>query len=44
MSTKFAFVGKQIAIYFGTPLFVAGVVGNILNTIVFLSLRTFGLS
>jgi hypothetical protein len=41
MSTTLSFVGKQISIYFGTPLFIAGVVGNILNTIVFLSLQTF---
>jgi hypothetical protein len=41
MSTTLSFVGKQISIYFGTPLFIAGVLGNILNTIVFLSLQTF---
>jgi hypothetical protein len=41
MSTTFSFVGKQITIYCGTPLFVAGVVGGFINTIVFLSLRTF---
>jgi hypothetical protein len=41
MSTTFAFIGKEITIYFGTPLFIAGIVGGLLNTIVFLSLRTF---
>jgi len=41
MSTTFLFVEDQISIYCGTPVFVAGVVGGLLNTIVFLSLRTF---
>jgi hypothetical protein len=41
MSTPFAFAQKQLTIYFGTPVFFAGIVGGFLNTIVFLSLRTF---
>jgi hypothetical protein len=41
MSTIFAFAQKQLTIYFGTPVFFAGIVGGVLNTIVFLSLRTF---
>jgi hypothetical protein len=41
MLTTFAFVQNQLSIYCGTPVFVAGVVGGFLNTIVFLSLRTF---
>ena len=35
------FAGKQVTIYLGTFTLVAGVVGGILITIVFLSLRTF---
>jgi hypothetical protein len=41
MSTTLFFAGNQITIYFGTPIFIVGTVGNILNTLVFLSLRTF---
>jgi hypothetical protein len=41
MSTTFAFAQKQLSIYCGTPVFFAGIVGGVLNTIVFLSLRTF---
>jgi hypothetical protein len=41
MSTTFSFAAKQINLYFATPVFIAGIVGNILNIIVFLSLRTF---
>jgi hypothetical protein len=41
MSTTFSFAGKEITIYCGTPIFIAGVIGGLLNTIVFLSLRTF---
>ncbi len=41
MSTTFSFAGKQITIYCGTTFFIAGVMGGLLNTIVFLSLRTF---
>jgi hypothetical protein len=41
MSTTFSFAGKEITIYCGTPIFIAGVMGALLNTIVFLSLRTF---
>ncbi|CAF0834799.1 unnamed protein product [Adineta steineri] len=36
-----ALVGKQITIYLGTFTLVAGVIGGLLNIIVFLSLRTF---
>ncbi|CAF3967085.1 unnamed protein product, partial [Adineta steineri] len=32
---------KQITIYVGIPTLIAGVLGGLLNTIVFLSLRTF---
>jgi hypothetical protein len=41
MPTTFAFAQKQLTIYCGTPVFFAGIVGGALNTIVFLSLRTF---
>jgi len=41
MSTTFSFAAKQINLFFATPVFIAGIVGNILNIIVFLSLRTF---
>jgi hypothetical protein len=41
MSTSFNFVGKQIIIYCATPVFIAGLVGSLLNTLVFLSLKTF---
>ncbi|CAF1165730.1 unnamed protein product [Rotaria sp. Silwood1] len=41
MSTTFSFVGKQIIIYCGTPIFIGGVCGGLLNTLVLLSLRTF---
>ncbi|CAF1582014.1 unnamed protein product [Adineta steineri] len=36
-----ALVGKQITIYLGTFTLVAGVIGGLLNIVVFLSLRTF---
>jgi hypothetical protein len=35
------FVGQQIFIYAGIPVLIAGVIGGILNIIVFLSLKTF---
>ncbi|CAF1488812.1 unnamed protein product [Rotaria sordida] len=41
MSTNFAIIERQIITYCGIPIFVAGVIGGILNIIVFLSLRTF---
>jgi len=41
MSTTLNFISDQIIIYGATPLFVAGVTRRILNTLVFLSLRTF---
>ncbi|CAF0720937.1 unnamed protein product [Adineta steineri] len=34
-------ITKQVAIYFGIPVLCAGLLGNILNIIVFLSLKTF---
>ncbi len=41
MSTTLSFITKQIIIYGATPVFTAGVLGGLLNTLVFLSLRTF---
>ena len=41
LSEYFAFVAKQVAIFFGLPVLIGGTIGNILNIIVFLSLRTF---
>jgi len=41
MSTISSFIGNQIIIYGGIPVFVAGVLGGLLNTLVFLSLQTF---
>jgi hypothetical protein len=41
MSTTLSFITKQIIIYGATPVFTAGVLGGVLNTLVFLSLRTF---
>jgi len=41
MSTTFSFATKQINLYFGASVLVAGVVGSLLNTLVFLSLKTF---
>jgi len=38
---SYTFFSKQVTIYGGMSLFIAGVLGGILNTIVFLSLRTF---
>ncbi|UJR38690.1 hypothetical protein I4U23_031356 [Adineta vaga] len=37
----FTFYGKQITMYFGTLILIAGVIGGFLNIIVFLSLKTF---
>ncbi|CAF3819005.1 unnamed protein product [Rotaria sp. Silwood1] len=37
----FTFVAQQVSIYFGIPMLIAGVIGGILNIIVFLSLQTF---
>jgi hypothetical protein len=39
--TSLAWVGRMVMIYGGIPVFVAGVLGGLLNSIVFLSLRTF---
>ena len=41
MSTTLSFIANQIAIYCGIPILVAGVLGCLLNTLVFLSLQTF---
>ncbi|CAF1405700.1 unnamed protein product [Adineta steineri] len=41
MSSSLTFIGKMITIYTGIPLFIAGVIGEFLNIIVFLSLQTF---
>jgi len=40
MSSLTAFI-QQISIYYGIPVLAAGVLGGLLNTIVFLSLQTF---
>jgi hypothetical protein len=40
-ATSFPYTGRQIIIYCGTPVFIASVAGGLLNTLVFLSLRTF---
>lgn len=34
-------ISQQITIYAGIPIFFAGIIGSLLNTIVFLSLKTF---
>jgi hypothetical protein len=41
MSTTLSFIGKEIIIYGGISVLVVGVLGGLLNTLVFLSLRTF---
>ncbi|CAF1023593.1 unnamed protein product [Adineta steineri] len=41
MSTILTTIGKQVTIYLGMPVFISGIVGGILNLIVFLSLHTF---
>ncbi len=41
MSTTLAVAEKFVTIYFEIPVFLAGILGGLLNTIVFLSLRTF---
>lgn len=41
MSSVLPLISKQITIYLGIPILITGVIGGILNTIVFLSLRTF---
>ncbi|CAF1354764.1 unnamed protein product [Adineta steineri] len=40
-TSTFIFIAQQASIYFGIPMLIAGVLGGIFNTIVFLSLRTF---
>ncbi|UJR32959.1 hypothetical protein I4U23_020422 [Adineta vaga] len=39
--SSFTYILQQISIYYGIPVFVAGLLGGVLSTIVFLSLRTF---
>ncbi len=39
--SSFAFAGKQFSIFAGIPLLIVGILGGFLNTIVFLSLKTF---
>ena len=41
MSTTLSFIGKEITIYCGIPVLVLGVLGCLLNILVFLSLQTF---
>ena len=41
MSSSLYFIGQQIIIYSGIPLFITGIIGGCLNIIVFMSLRTF---
>ena len=39
--SSLTFISQQISIYFGIPVLVAGLFGGVLNSLVFLSLRTF---
>ena len=39
--SSLAFITQEASIYFGIPVLIAGLVGGVLNTLVFLSLRTF---
>lgn len=39
--TTIIFIAKQAAIFLGIPILIGGVLGNLLNAIVFLSLKTF---
>jgi len=45
MSTSFSvhlgFIAKEASLYFGLPVLIGGTIDEILNIIVFLSLRTF---
>ncbi|CAF0905014.1 unnamed protein product [Rotaria sordida] len=41
INTIYTFATQQISIYFGIPILIGGVLGGILNIIVFLSLQTF---
>ena len=41
MSSSLTSLTREITIYSGIPIFIAGIVGGCLNSIVFLSLRTF---
>ncbi|UJR38101.1 hypothetical protein I4U23_030781 [Adineta vaga] len=37
----YTFISREITIFFGIPIFIAGLLGDIFNLIVFLSLKTF---
>jgi hypothetical protein len=39
--SSLAVITQQVAIYYGIPVLVAGILGGALNTLVFISLRTF---
>jgi len=39
--SSLTYISQQITIYFGIPTLVAGILGGVLNILVFLSLRTF---
>lgn len=41
MMNLYAFISNEVTIYLGLPIFIVGVIGGILNTVVFLSLQTF---
>ncbi|CAF1167196.1 unnamed protein product [Rotaria sordida] len=41
LAESLAFIAQEICIYFGIPLLIVGILGGVLNIIVFLSLRTF---
>jgi len=41
MSVTLNSLGKQIVLYTGIPVFIAGILGGVLNIITFVSLRTF---
>ena len=41
MATSINFSSRQLTIYFGIPILITGLIGGILNIIVFLSLKTF---
>ena len=40
-NSSLAFAETQLAIYYGIPIFIADIIGGILNIIVFLSFRIF---
>ena len=41
MSSSLIFAAKQITIYVGIPIVILGVIGNLFNVVIFLSLETF---